>query len=113
MDPLAALTDARHTVETTRSALPASDRRAGLAEWATPALFLRGPALPLYDPATGFDTITEPVAPVLAEGIVVRRVGESTLAAQLLADLGDDAGLVVSLTGAVAIDQILAATPPD
>ncbi|ABW16118.1 Tetratricopeptide TPR_2 repeat protein [Parafrankia sp. EAN1pec] len=139
--PLAALTDARQAVETSRVGLPASDRRAGLAEWATPALFLRGPVLPLYDPAAGFDTITEPVTPVLAEGIVVRRVGEfvgrrtelrtlhralhgegagvvlhgiggvgkSTLAAQLLTDLGDDAGLVVSLTGPVAVDQILAA----
>ncbi|OHV28588.1 hypothetical protein CC117_30365, partial [Parafrankia colletiae] len=141
VDPLAALTDARQGLETGRAALPASDRRAGIAEWATPALFLRGPTLPLYNPADGFETIVEPAEPVLAEGIVVRRVGEfvgrrselrtlrralngdgsgvvlhgiggvgkSTLAAQLLADLGEEAGLVVSLTGAVAVDQILAA----
>jgi tetratricopeptide (TPR) repeat protein len=139
VDPLAALADARRAVEAERIGLPASDRRAGLAEWATPALFLRGPSIPLYDPAAGFETIVEPAEPVLAEGIVVRRVGEfvgrraelrsllrvlrgdragivvhglggtgkSTLAAQLIALLGEQAGLVVSLTGPVAVDQIL------
>ncbi|WP_157180504.1 ATP-binding protein, partial [Protofrankia coriariae] len=124
-------------------ALPISDLRAGLVEWATPALFLRGPAIPLYDPAAGFETIIEPAEPVLADGIVVRRVGEfvgrrgelrtltrvlrgeqagtqtgvvihgmggggkSTLAAQLVAGIGERAGLVVSLAGRVAVDQIL------
>ncbi|ONH33969.1 hypothetical protein BL254_18895 [Protofrankia sp. BMG5.30] len=142
-DPLAALADARRAVEADRQALPISDLRAGLVEWATPALFLRGPAIPLYDPAAGFETIIEPAEPVLADGIVVRRVGEfvgrrgelrtltrvlrgeqagtqtgvvihgmggggkSTLAAQLVAGIGERAGLVVSLAGRVAVDQIL------
>jgi tetratricopeptide (TPR) repeat protein len=139
-DPSAALADARRAVETERAALPAADRRAGLVEWATPALFLRGPSLPLFDPAAGFETIAEPAEPVPPGGLVIRRVGEfvgrraelrhmlatlrgsgagavvhgiggvgkSTLAAQLIAGLGDDTGLVVSLTGQVGVDQILA-----
>ncbi|WP_239341651.1 TIR domain-containing protein, partial [Frankia sp. CiP3] len=138
-DPLAALADARQAVEGERVDLPPSDRRAGLAEWATPALFLRGPSLPLYDPTAAFETIVEPAEPTLAGGITVRRVGEfvgrrselraltralrgatagvvlhglggvgkSTLAAELVAALGEQAGLVVSLSGPVAVDQIL------
>src|SRR5262249_49688645 len=42
-EPLAALADARRAVEQER------DPRREPAEWATPALFLRGPSLPLYD----------------------------------------------------------------
>ncbi len=141
VDPLAALTDARQAVETARAGMPPSDRRAGLAEWATPVLFLRGPAIPLYDPAGGLDKVIEPAESTLADGIVVRRIGEfvgrrselrtllralrgdgagvvlhgiggvgkSTLAAQLIAGLGGQGGLVVSLSGPVAVDQILAA----
>jgi hypothetical protein len=156
VDPLAALADARRAVEAKRAALSADDRRAALAEWATPALFLRGPSIPLYNPSDDFEKIVEPAEPMLAEGIVVRRVGEfvgrraelralvrvlrcrdqppdgtartdvsgvvlhgiggvgkSTLSAQLITDLGADAGLVVSLTSAatqaVTVDQILLA----
>ncbi|WP_225438337.1 CHAT domain-containing protein, partial [Candidatus Frankia nodulisporulans] len=140
VDPLAALSDARRAVEAERAALPESELRAALAEWATSTLYLRGPSLPLYDPAVKVEEITEPVGPLLAGGIVARRVGEfvgrraelrallrslrgertgvvihglggvgkSTLAAQLVTTAGDDGpGLLVSLTGLVAVDQIL------
>ncbi|HET8640578.1 MAG TPA: AAA family ATPase, partial [Pseudonocardiaceae bacterium] len=50
-DPLAALSDARRDVELARQALPATDRRADLAEWATPALFTRVRSLTLFDPS--------------------------------------------------------------
>jgi len=46
-----------------------------------------------------------------AAGVIIHGlggVGKSTLAAQLVAALGEQAGLVVSLTGPVAVDQILA-----
>ncbi|WP_239376386.1 tetratricopeptide repeat protein [Frankia sp. Cj5] len=138
-EPLAALADARRAVEDERAGMPASDRRAGRAEWATPALFLRGPSIPLFDPTAKFEKIDDPPEPVLADGIAVRRVGEfvgrradmrtllrvlrgeragvvihglggvgkSTLAAELVTALGSEAGLVVSLSGPVAVDQIL------
>lgn len=72
---LAALAEARRTLET--------DRQDGkltapvdLAEWATPAVYLRRPSLPLYDPAEPFDEIKPPPEPRFATGVVVRRVGE-------------------------------------
>jgi tetratricopeptide (TPR) repeat protein len=139
VDPLAALADARQALETARASLPAADRHARLAEWATPALFQRGPALPLYDPTAKFTRIGEPSGPRIATGIATRRiaefvgrraelrtllrvlrgtqasvvihgiggVGKSTLASQLVTELADQAGLMVSLTGSVAVDQIL------
>jgi tetratricopeptide (TPR) repeat protein len=140
VDPLAAFCDARRAVEAQRNSLPASDRSSAPVEWATPTLFLRGPALPLVDRDAPIETIAEPVEPVLAAGIVTRRVGQfvgrrgelrtllralrspqpgvvlhglggvgkSTLAAQLVSALGDDAGLVIALSGPIAVDQILA-----
>src|SRR5262249_31056618 len=50
--------------------------RQALAEWATPALYLRGPSQPLYDTTAKFESIAPPPEPRLALGIVVRRVGE-------------------------------------
>jgi hypothetical protein len=47
------------------------------------------------------------VAKVVLHGL--GGVGKSTLAAALVAALGDEAGLVVSLSGPVGVDQILAA----
>lgn len=74
-DPLAALAEARRSLEI--------DRRDGhvpspidLAEWATPALYLHGPALPLYDPEEPFEDVQPPPEPRFALGVVVRRVGE-------------------------------------
>jgi tetratricopeptide (TPR) repeat protein len=76
-DPLAALAHARRTLETARLAAPPGDSWAGLAEWATPTLFLRGPARPLLTPDSPVDPITAPAdPPPLADGVVVRAVGE-------------------------------------
>ncbi|MGA5035687.1 tetratricopeptide repeat protein [Streptomyces capoamus] len=75
-NPLTALSQARRTLETRRRQLPDNDPRAAWPEWATPALFLAGPPLPLFDRAPGADRV--PVVPetVLDEGMVVRKVGE-------------------------------------
>ena len=65
--PLAALAEARRTLEI--------DREDGkltalvdLAEWATPALYLRGPSLPLYDPEAPFEDIQPPPRAPLRQG---------------------------------------------
>lgn len=75
-DPLTALSNARRTLEARRRRLPDNTPRAMWPEWATPALFLTGPPLPLFDRTHGADRV--PVAPevVLDEGMVVRKVGE-------------------------------------
>jgi tetratricopeptide (TPR) repeat protein/predicted nucleic acid-binding protein len=139
-DPLGALSHARRQVDAELRAAPEGSREAhlaGLAEWATPTLFVRGRSLPLFDVAEGFEQITPPAEPVLA-GVAVRAVGDfvgrrreerllgralqgqragvvvhgiggvgkSTLAARLLADLGEQAGLVVSFSGALAVDRL-------
>jgi AAA ATPase domain/CHAT domain len=139
-DPLGAASYARRQVDAQLRAAPDGSREArlaALAEWATPTLLVRGPSVPLFDAADGFEEITAPPEPVLA-GVVVRSVGDfvgrrreerllgralqgqhagvvvhgiggvgkSTLAAQLIADLGEQAGLVVSLSGRLAVEQI-------
>jgi hypothetical protein len=74
-DPLVALVEARRSVEIDRQ----NGRLAGpvdLAEWATPSLWLRGSSLPLYDPEAPFEEIQPPPEPHLADGVVVRPVGE-------------------------------------
>ncbi|MGW3411713.1 TIR domain-containing protein, partial [Streptomyces sp. NPDC000888] len=75
-NPLTALSQARRTLETRRRQLPESDPRAAWPEWATPALFLAGPPLPLFDRTHTADQV--PVVPemVLDKGMVVRKVGE-------------------------------------
>jgi len=74
-DPLDAFADARRLLAIdlrgTQLTSPVD-----LAEWATPALFLRGPSLPLIDRSAPFEEITPPPEPRLAAGIVVRAVGE-------------------------------------
>ena len=74
-DPLTALVEARRSVEIDRQNGTLAGR-GDLAEWATPALWLRGPSLPLYDPDLPFEEIQPPPEPHLAEGVVVRPVGE-------------------------------------
>jgi hypothetical protein len=76
-DPLDAVSDARRFLETDRrnGALDGSEARVG-AEWATPALYLRGPSLPLLDPTAPFAEIAPPPEPRLAAGVVVRAVGD-------------------------------------
>ncbi|GIH27589.1 hypothetical protein Aph01nite_58990 [Acrocarpospora phusangensis] len=76
-DVLTALSEARRDLEQARRSAPASSLGADLAEWATPALFLRGPVLPLYDTDDGVDTtVTAPPAIRLDPGVVVRAVGD-------------------------------------
>ena len=75
-DPLLALAEARRMAERERLALPPGSPRRGRAEWATPALAARGLRLPLFNRREPFAEVHPPQAPVLAEGIVVREVGE-------------------------------------
>jgi tetratricopeptide (TPR) repeat protein len=75
-NPLTALSRARRTLEARRRALPDSDPRAAWPEWATPALFLAGPPLPLFDRTDGADEVAVVPEAVLDEGMVVRKVGE-------------------------------------
>ncbi|MEO3807594.1 tetratricopeptide repeat protein [Sphaerisporangium sp. B11E5] len=76
-DVLSALSEARRTLEEDRRTAPDGSRDADLAEWATPALFLRGPSIPLYDVHRGVDTDVQPPPAVsLDPGVVVRPVGD-------------------------------------
>ncbi|WP_326722069.1 tetratricopeptide repeat protein [Streptomyces sp. NBC_00243] len=74
--PLTALSQTRRTLEARRRKLPESDPRAAWPEWATPALFLAGPPLPLFDRAHSADRVPQVAEAVLDEGMVVRKVGE-------------------------------------
>jgi tetratricopeptide (TPR) repeat protein len=136
-DPLTALSDARRSLEQER--MHSTDQRlSALAEWATPTLFMRGSALPLYDWQAPFDVLTLPSEPQFGPRMVVRQIGDfvgrraesrrarhavreqgglvmhglggvgkSTLAAQTVATLGEEAGLVVALSGSTSTDAIL------
>ena len=138
-DPLLALAEARRAAERDRQALPPGSPLRGPAEWATPALITRALRLPLFSRREPFGPVHPPQAPVLAEGVVVREVGDfvgrrremrqarrvlggtkaglvlhgiggvgkSTLAAEVLRSLGEDAGLVVSRAGPVSVDDVL------
>jgi len=55
-DPLAALSDARRELERARQELPADDPDADLAEWWTPALYLRTRSGLLFDPSAPLST---------------------------------------------------------
>jgi tetratricopeptide (TPR) repeat protein len=74
-EPLAALAEARRQTEQGRV-----EGKLGivadLAEWPTPALYLRAAPLPLYDESAPFEEIETAPEPRLAEGIVVRPVGD-------------------------------------
>jgi len=74
--PLTALSQARRVLEARRQQLPDQDPRAAWPEWATPALFLAGPPLPLFDRAHSADRVPVPAETVLDEGMVVRKVGD-------------------------------------
>ncbi|MFG2343703.1 TIR domain-containing protein, partial [Streptomyces phaeochromogenes] len=113
-DPLTALSHARRTLEARRRRLPDNTPRAAWPEWATPALFLAGPPLPLFDRTHGADRV--PVAPevMLDEGMVVRKVGEfvgrRTELRRLLAALRDPqrAGVLVHGIGGVGKSTLAA-----
>ncbi len=138
-DPLPALAEARRAAERDRQALPPGSPRRGPAEWATPALTTRALRLPLFSRREPPGPVHLPQAPVLAEGVVVREVGDfvgrraelrqarrvlggtgaglvlhgiggvgkSSLAAEVLRSLGEDAGLVASKAGQVSVDDVL------
>ncbi|MEW9534457.1 tetratricopeptide repeat protein [Microbispora sp. NPDC049125] len=103
---LTALSEARRDLEARRSAETA-------AEWATPALFLRGPSLPLYDVRDGVDAKLRPPRAVrLAAGVVVRAmgdfVGRRAELRGLRAALRDHAGVVVHGIGGVGKSSLAA-----
>ena len=75
-DPLLALAEARRVAERDRQALPPASPLRGPAEWATPALAARALRLPLFNCREPFGPVRPPQAPVLAEGVVVRDVGD-------------------------------------
>ncbi|WP_245679587.1 CHAT domain-containing protein, partial [Actinomadura hibisca] len=111
---LTALSEARRDLERERQTKPAGDRDAELAEWATPALFLRGPSLPLYDVNAGVDTkIKPPPAIKLARGTVVRAVGDfvgrrAELRKLLAALRGGTSGVVLHGIGGVGKSTLAA-----
>jgi hypothetical protein len=78
--PLTELSTIRRRLEDHRRTLPAEDPRVVWAEWATPALFQAGPALPLYHRTDSTDG-TARAAPQRTEsrlqlGGMIRRVGD-------------------------------------
>ena len=75
-DPLLALAEARRAAERDRQALPPGSPLRGPAEWATPALTTRALRLPLFNQREPPGPVQPPQAPVLAEGVVVREVGD-------------------------------------
>jgi tetratricopeptide (TPR) repeat protein len=75
-DPLLALAGARRAAERDRQALPPGSPLRGPAEWATPALTTRALRLPLFNRREPPGPVHPPLAPVLAEGVVVREVGD-------------------------------------
>jgi hypothetical protein len=75
-DVLIALAEARRSCERTRVRLPAGSPRRRLVEWATPALLVRDPRLPLFARREPFGPVPVSLEPILDAGVVVRRVGE-------------------------------------
>ena len=75
-DPLLALAGARRSAERERQALPPGSPLRGRAEWATPALVTRALRLPLFSGREPFGKVHLPQAPVLAEAVIVRDVGD-------------------------------------
>ena len=112
-DPLLALAEARRAAERDRQNLPPGSPLRGPAEWATPALTTRALRLPLFNRREPFGPVQPPQAPVLAEGVVVREVGdfvgrrrETRQARRVLG--GDKAGLVLHGIGGVGKSTLAA-----
>ncbi|MCW2912968.1 MAG: Tetratricopeptide 2 repeat protein [Actinomycetia bacterium] len=110
---LPAFCDARRRLEESRRREPAGSVAASLVEWATPALFLRGPSLPLYDSADEFEEIAPPVEPRFADGVPLREVGEfvgrrSELRALRRALNGSGRGVVLHGIGGVGKSSLAA-----
>ncbi len=141
---LTELSTVRRRLEAQRRQRPAEDPGAVWAEWATPALFLAGPPLPLYRRADGMAPVPARPETVPALGAMIRRVGDfvgrraelrslvrelrggrrgvmlrgvvlhgiggvgkSSLATQLVDQLGAQAGLVVPIVGSARVDLII------
>ena len=112
-DPLLALAEARRAAERDRQALPPGSPLRGPAEWATPALATRALRLPLFNRREPPGPVHPPQAPVLAEGVVVREVGdfvgrrrEMREARRVLG--GTEAGLVLHGIGGVGKSTLAA-----
>jgi len=125
-DPLVAFAAARLSVEADRHKGELDDP-GGPGEWATPALWLRGPSRPLYDPEAPFEEV-QPVgafagrrqekrqilhalaredgAGVLLHGL--GGVGTSRLAAEVLGKLRETGWLVASVHGEISPGDLLA-----
>lgn len=134
-DVLTALAHARRTAETQRQIEVATTGRSAPAEWATPALYLRGPAAPLYDPAstvhphppsasstaaaTEFVGRRSDLRRVLtalrqadSPGVLLHGIagaGKSALAAEAVRRLGREAGTVVCRSGRVSAEDLASA----
>ena len=74
--PLVALGEARRAVEQRRRAEKDDQRATQLAEWATPALYVRGESLRLVDPESEAEDVAAAPTPTFAPEVAVRRVGE-------------------------------------
>jgi hypothetical protein len=112
-DPLAALSDARRDCERARQQLSPDAPQPARAEWATPALWVRQPRLPLFQRRETYGPISGVSAPVLAEGIVVRKVGEFIGRRRELREArraldGDNDGLVIHAIGGVGKSTLAA-----
>jgi tetratricopeptide (TPR) repeat protein len=75
-DPLAALSDARHRIESQRQLLPAADPRADVRDWAAPTLFTRVRRSNLFDPTAPPGEVSRPRRTRVAPDIVELDPGE-------------------------------------
>ena len=75
-DPLLVLAEARRAAERERLALPPDSPLRRRAEWATPALTAHALRVPLFNRSEPPGPVRPPQDPVLAEGVVVREVGD-------------------------------------
>ncbi|MGH8885229.1 MAG: tetratricopeptide repeat protein, partial [Egibacteraceae bacterium] len=112
-DVLVALAEARRACERTRVRLSAGSPRRRLVEWATPALLVRGPRLPLFARREPFGSVPVSLEPVLDAGVVVRRVGEFVGRRRAERDCrriltGAKAGLVIHGIGGVGKSSLAA-----
>uniref|UniRef100_A0AAU3HVT6 Tetratricopeptide repeat protein n=1 Tax=Streptomyces sp. NBC_01393 TaxID=2903851 RepID=A0AAU3HVT6_9ACTN len=113
-NPLTALSQARRTLEKKRRQLPDQNLHAAWPEWATPALFLAGPPLPMFEGTHGAERLPDTPETVLEQGMVVRKVGEfvgrRAELRQLLAALRDPqrAGVLVHGIGGVGKSTLAA-----
>ncbi|MDQ3273592.1 MAG: CHAT domain-containing protein [Actinomycetota bacterium] len=109
---LTELSTVRRRLEQRRRQHPDEDPRAAWAEWATPALFLAGPPLPLYRQADGTEPVPDRPEAAPALGGMIRRVGHfvgrrAELRA-LLRDLRGGRGVVLHGIGGIGKSSLAA-----